>query len=1337
LEPGFLIRGEGAPNSTPDFHPMIMETLSFLKPKYNFKHMKYCGTSTVCKNAIPSSPEEELDPVFRQILKDHPEFRDLHKIAQHRTAQCNPETYGISLTKCDVPCIKPNNKFFDLAKQFTEQMYSFVAGCGATTKVDYGPHTAVGSPQDRMLNPETGKPFQNKAEFLNSTVCTEEMSKYYDEVFKVLNKIEFLPKEDIENKKSRTYFCGNTPLVIRQKLMYDNMDEKMCDNVENFFKCWSRYGFTRQYGGFDRLARAHKKIEERCARLGIDPKYIRYKTADVSGWDRAMSVMKEIYELRAKLFGPMNDKQREIHEYIARNLVEPFCVTYLGEIYQRFAGNCSGSGKTTSDNTIGHTMIEMYCWIKMFYEKNERMPQYEEIIDAVIESLYGDDDLGSFIITEWIDGPDDKLDEMFKEKYISLYQEFGLTIKPSAFKVQNTLEGLEFLGGSLQYNYKQKAYLAVPRVSKVATTLTYLLEGERNLIQYASIIQAAYMLTWSLEDEDCKLIQKYLQYLSRFVLEHDEDHTLSNSDIGFLSSVVLGTKIGDYLVLGRENQIDNNGLRFSETFLQQNKNHSNFFFEFQSRRDRVGFKSEMNSQKFNSNFNYKGKLNELCQKYRLNAPVFNHKCEGPSHNPVFYCSSNFTGKRFEVQGSNKADAEKRLSFVILTHLEFQTQQEIEKERLSRRRDEQLFEETQRHRLDYDNSAHGENWDIYNLDINKIDLNEPMYTEKVSSGLQYIQPVVTPQVDKAQEAMKQMFACMKSYYATPDTHKQWHYYHKFSLLSDVEAAARMAECLKVGSFNPYGNGQQASNVQFTLTKPTLKEIGDIVTCFSTCLLPDAVNIQGSGTNAGEAFDDWTAQINEYINHWSPVVNPNIPELFFLLKHSDPELLPKKYSFIHLLPEKQALEKLIEIFKEGGFNPYGNGQPTPMLSKAQWKKINAPNLKTTDQAVLDRMYARYQRRHARKNQGLKSKQMPEYKTIPATRNVAAIKQIRTVTENRGEVKLSQCAELYALALMYPFAWVDNTNYKFVKTSLDMLPCQPIFPNIKSRKAMYKVAGHAGIDTAGDTCFIAFAPWRLANNGTTTNDTDCPLIYSTSAASPSTPAFPILDTGALLSGAYGTASFSTPYTKAQLIGNSIRYRIVGAALRIRYDGSELNKGGALNIFADPNHFTVSGVTVVVMSQFDTYNSYSIVNITRNDGWITITHTPVNPEDYDYTADQVSNTTWATQVFQNHYIGVLITGLPVGDNVAWEAVIFTEEIGRFVPGKTATPADPVGASIAVNSIKADTQKSTNDNIPLGNLITNGAADMSMTGLIKTAAPVIGKAIDLGAKVLMNTMRG
>lgn len=1347
---GFSLEGRESlpvrenPNSL-QLHPIIMDVFTTkYKPKQQFEHLEYIGYSSVLQGAIPASPPDEQDLMFGEILGEYPEFSKLHDLAQHRSAKCSPETYNISLKKCDVPRILPKNNKMDLAYLYTKKMLSFLVGAKQMAKVEYEPTAAVGAPQNRILNPETGRNFINKGDYLNSQYGQEEMKKFYRDIFIAASKIEFLPLEEIKVKKSRTYFIGNTPLVIRQKMMYDRMDQLMCDKVENWFKCWSRYGFTRQYGGFNRLARAHQKIEEIATSRGLR-KWVRHVTADVSGWDRATPLMEMCYQLRKELYGEMTEEEQKLHDYIVECVVTPMFSTFQGEIYKRKTGNVSGSGKTTSDNTIMHIMMEFYLWISLFEQKNNRLPDYEDIVNHIVNSLYGDDNIGSFIICDWV--PDEVVDkdEYFTSQYIAIYQEFGLTIKRTAYNIQDNLQGLEFLGGFLHYDTETDMWLAKPRISKVATTLCYQLEGARTVEQYSSIIQAISALVWHIPGDDCDIIRRYLQVLSQRIILEDEDE-LSSNDSFFLTSVVLGNLNLKTLMLGLEGKL----------FFGQND--SNFFFNLQSKRDRVGFISEMrktqnSKSSYIKDMNYKGRLFELCAKRHLALPTLSWSMSGPAHSPVFTVNGQWLTYRSTAAALSKKEAENLLSYNFLSMANvsaLELEPQVTKD----------FGLYNRRPVDYESNfdpadcPDGSDSEDSSPDVvltaqqamARLDLASKTKTSLVVPPIKPT-PIVPNfnqghfeknepgnqvpkrRVDDENQFWLDLVKAIKSY---SDCSVDERPFHPLSLLTDkpdLVAAARLAQCFKEGSFNPYGNGQTSS--QFTIGKPTYKTANSVVTCFSTCFTPDVVGILGSGTTQEEAFADWLTQVTEQFNVWSPEINPQIIRFFNLLRESTPRDVNCEFGYIWQLPEDQAREAFFTKFKEGSFNPYGNGQP-PMSKKA-WLAANASRVGNLEKTEVDKMYTSYVNKKKKKQPV-----PPQKKTMNKPVAKVPMKEQKTGYEKRAEFKLSGCAEDYANALTYPFAFCDASGYKHVKINPDMLPCIPKFPAIKTRKSMYQVRGQLGIGAANGVGFVSLAPWRLANNGNTATDVDCAVLYSIPTLPYSGNAFPPFDLGGAWTS--GAANFNTPYTKAQLAnvnGVGIKYRVVGAGLRIKYIGSNFSMGGMINGFTDPNHGSVSGLTITAISQFDTYFSTSVIASTkRNDGWQQVTYTPVAEDDFDFHIDPLSYTiggdpAWQVDPFHNHFMGFVITGLPVGETMEWHAVLLTEEVGQNVPGKTDTPSDPLGVAVATNSIKAETQKKLNDSVPLKTLISQGASEMTATGMDLVKAPVVSDLMSVATKVL------
>jgi len=1383
--------GGSAPDDTLPFHPLVQNSLKILEPSVVYEHMQYYGTSEVCKNAVPSSPIEKDDPVFRQILESKPQYSKLSEMAQHCSAINDKDRYLKSFKKCDVPNIKPANEELALAVEFTFQMLSYAAGYGSTNKVDYNPQTSNGVPYQRMTNPDTGKLFQNKGELLNSSIAQEELERFYTPVFGVNGKVELLPRKDVEiDKKMRTVFGGDTSFVMKQKIMYDKMDERMIQNSENWYKNWSRYGFVRQYGGFNRLASAHlEQMKRRCDVMNIDYKYIIHETSDASGWDRTLPLMEEVYFIRKKLFGNMSDKEIALHDYITKYICKPFCVTYKGEIYRRLAGNCSGSGKTTTDNTIAHIIIQFYKFICLFKDKHGRLPKYDDIIEAVVNSLYGDDNFTSIIITEWIPESEisddiDSMIEYYKSRHIAIYKEFNLQVKPSQFAVQSTMEGLEFLGGSLTYSYLYDSWLALPRMSKVASTLTKIIEKDRDVMQYVSIVEAAYSLTWGINSTECKLVQQYLVDLSEYIIRSEMAQDLPTSSIQFLASVVLGTYPGGALVLGYEA----NATHFSDKSINDDRF---FFYEPQSKWEREGFKSEM--EKINSDIyytyqtciDYKGKVIELCRKYTLLPPNYFYNKSGMDHMPTFICNAAFRGKSYESKGPSKKLAEHQVAFnIYCSLLDFMSSGEIKFVRndspvrkitnvtltprpkdiygipeytpdeayfmrnldapenypkLDRGREiykreppkevdvPKIKEEPRRVRpvevltreplradvplrrttqsVDVSHfkqvterckvfieSLRQYREDLDSNDIKSLVLN-PFFTyfqDTPMSAVKCISKVVTP-YSNIESAKAFYDECQD--FCGPLPHPDNFITRLVYSMDDNLSAARLATMFKEGSFNPYGNGQ---TTQYTITQPVIQNVNGVWICSSTCLTPGPITIIGTGSDALTAFDNWLEQVVSKITMWSPTLD--IPFLAKLKTLPPPK--DTNHPLYYLWHDENAVQGFIQEFMTGGFNPYGNGQPNT-LTRGQWIAMNKKNLANKTKAQTETMYQSYitKRRNqlARTKQNIAAESKSQIGTQNKKQKAYVPKTMKTKQSNnmqqtvRDIIKLSMCAKFYAAALACPFWWLDKSCHVKVE-SLGILPteqpCIPTNPTVMSRKMNFFLRIVAGVQADG-SAFVAFAPKRIANDYSTVFNNTAPLLYSLSASSYA-PGFPVLDTGIAWTG--GAANLNGDYNSAATIvnalGQGILYRIVGAGLRIRYIGKLLDESGIAHCVIDPDHYSLSGLNINQIGQFETY-----FNMQVSPDWITLTYTPVAEEEFQYQPDPINNPAANVgRTTAEHFMGIAFSGLPPGDNIAVEVIVHYEALGRPVRGKTQTPSDVVGTGIVLNAVGEAKQLENND---------------------------------------------
>jgi len=331
--------------------------------------------------------------------------------------------------------------------------------------------------------------------------------------------------------------------------------------------------------------------------------------ADVSGWDRRFPLMKEVYELRKRWYevsGPMSDIELQLHNYISRNMEHPYVSLNNGDIYQRHCGNISGSGKTSSDNTIGHMIIEMYALITLYYNKHGLIPDYDLILKETRVSLYGDDDLSSYNYLLFANNVDE-----FINTYRDIYKTFGLEIKDKAFRYNfGTVNGLEFLGATFSYSSKYSRFVGEPRWGKIAATLCYELDGTRTPTQYVSILEAATMLCYDVPGAKSEFFRSFISKYALFVLETFNGQ-LDSNEVLFLCRVAdTRSRHLNSLIHGFESNFETfmkNKFQFFDYKRGSFELPSSFFFtEKQSRRRAVvGFKSDMQvSNKYDPHSSY-------------------------------------------------------------------------------------------------------------------------------------------------------------------------------------------------------------------------------------------------------------------------------------------------------------------------------------------------------------------------------------------------------------------------------------------------------------------------------------------------------------------------------------------------------------------------------------------------------------------------------------------------------------------------------------------------------------------------------------------------------------
>jgi len=476
---------------------------------------------------------DEQDMYFAQFVLQNPQYDWVQDQACHVTAQEDYATMMRSLRKMDHPTMfdLDGDEDFHLAIEYTKRMLKNLHGSVISNTVEFSKETSAGKPYLSMG-------LKTKAEAMKSDQFFQDFPLHYHPVFHVTTKTEFLSEQEVyEDHKARTFFIPPVDFVLKQKIVYDDMDSKMKSQNSNFSTFWSRYGFTRQRGGTDRLGRAH-------ADHGHE-----HEMGDVTGWDRNFPLIRAVYQVRES-FLSYTEKQQGLVDHVREGLTHQCFILPNGEVYYKDTGNPSGSGKTTTDNTIGHIIIRFYLWIKAFRLMHWSV-DYENILTHVLESLYGDDYLSSvskqlakvrseiWTRSEWL------------EFVVSIYNKFnGMTIKPSAFAMSNDIQDMEFLGQKFYYNAGKCAYLGEPRWSKAISSLTKIIES-KDLFVLASCLVALYFNASSGSKKSLE-VKQFLADYCKFLLSHQDIQEIPENVQSVLDKIARGVLDTDSLMLGRE-----------------------------------------------------------------------------------------------------------------------------------------------------------------------------------------------------------------------------------------------------------------------------------------------------------------------------------------------------------------------------------------------------------------------------------------------------------------------------------------------------------------------------------------------------------------------------------------------------------------------------------------------------------------------------------------------------------------------------------------------------------------------------------------------------------------
>lgn len=251
----------------------------------------------------------------------------------------------------------------------------------------------------------------------------------------------------------------------------------------------------------------------------------------------------------------------------------------------------------------------------------------------------------------------------------------------------------------------------------------------------------------------------------------------------------------------------------------------------------------------------------------------------------------------------------------------------------------------------------------------------------------------------------------------------------------------------------------------------------------------------------------------------------------------------------------------------------------------------------------------------------------------------KQKATKPSARVVPSLSKCAMDYARCLVNPFT--------------GPLACIPSYPALMSRKVRVWSKGVMETGSSG-MGFVCADPLRGA-----VSDVSCVNFTDNSFAGSSilTPA-----TAGVVNG-YSNAD----YVNSQVATNGITFRVVASGIRVRYVGTELDRGGYAVALSDTNHNSLYNRNI---SQLDAEINSKRFPINRE--WITVVYRPVRDEDDDFGGIS-TQTPAATDL--SFYQGIAVNA-PASNSITfeWEYYSIYEYQGATARGQTPSHVDTVG---------------------------------------------------------------
>lgn len=273
----------------------------------------------------------------------------------------------------------------------------------------------------------------------------------------------------------------------------------------------------------------------------------------------------------------------------------------------------------------------------------------------------------------------------------------------------------------------------------------------------------------------------------------------------------------------------------------------------------------------------------------------------------------------------------------------------------------------------------------------------------------------------------------------------------------------------------------------------------------------------------------------------------------------------------------------------------------------------------------------------------------------------------TQFSHEYQLGHCAQKYAASLADPFSGPPDA-------------CMPVTPACLSRKVRAFIRTQLVTSSTSGDGFATMQPLAANDGATAPGTTGTAAAYTSSSTyvgggGAGIPALNTATAGVIANnhnGDYATSAFS---------GVGVQCRLVSMGMRLRYAGTELNRGGRIVFLEDPEHNTLTSTNLVNLLAQEKAKEHKIGN-----DWIALCSTgPVIPQEYDYVASAQFPFGSVTAL---HYLGAYIRSAALNQVFDVEFFWNWEFTGQNARGKTPSEADDAGVGVVLGAIK-----SMNDN--------------------------------------------